>query len=117
MFARTCSGLKATTHQATFRQFVTVVQLPANFQAISKQLVAYNTCTLTLCPNTIVAGLRKTSPEALGSLRSVSALLVLDILCRPIVKKRLYLILPLLNPVFIQAAIPFYTFSKSSGLG
>ncbi len=31
----------------------------------------------------------------------------------PIVKKRLYL--PLLNPV-LQAAAPFYTFSKSSGL-
>ncbi len=55
MLARTCSGLKATTHQATFRQFVTVVsnQLPANLQAISKQLVD-NTCTLTLYPNKMV---------------------------------------------------------------
>ncbi len=37
-------------------------------------------------------GLRKTSPEALGSLKSVSALLVLDICSySPIVKERLYL--------------------------
>ncbi len=49
-------------------------------------------------------------PEALGGLRSVSALLVLDIhVCIDI---RLFL--PQLNPVLQAAA--FYTFSKSSGI-
>ncbi len=42
----------------------------------------------------------------------VSALLVLDILCSYCEKR---LVLPLLNPV-LQAAVPFCTFSKSSGL-
>ncbi len=55
-------------------------------------------------------------PETLGSLRSVSA-------CSPCARynytyceKKVISHSALLNPVFIQAAVPFYTFSKNSGL-
>ena len=48
----TMLNVKATIHQATFRQFIAYngckQQIACKFQATRKQLVAYNTCTLTL---------------------------------------------------------------------
>ncbi len=52
IFITACFLIKGHVHQGTFRQFITYngckQQIACKFQATHKQLVAYNTCTLTL---------------------------------------------------------------------